>query len=195
MRNPHQFVINKGEKTLELNQLSDGEKCLLALVGDLARRLALANPNLENPVAGHGVVLIDEIELHLHPEWQRNIIPRLQATFPNIQFLLSTHSPQVLGEVQDMAIYQLQPAENGIRVTPHPTVYGKDSNRILEDVLGSVLRNREVKQQLSDLFEAITFGRWDEVRELHQHLIEQVGVDEPELVKADVLIRRLRSKG
>lgn len=194
-RRPQQLLIDKGGKSLQLNQLSDGEKCMLALVGDLARRLALINPTLENPSHGHGVVLIDEIELHLHPEWQREVIPRLRATFPNVQFIISTHSPQVLGEVQDMKIFQLETTDTGITVTPHPTVFGKDSNRILEDVLGSVLRNREVKKQIEDLFDAITHERWEEVRELKETLVENVGTDEPELIKADVLIRKMRRFG
>ncbi|MBU5477732.1 AAA family ATPase [Eubacterium sp. MSJ-13] len=53
--------------------MSDGEKCTIALFGDLARRMALANPNKDNPLDGEGIVLIDEIELHLHPLWQRRI--------------------------------------------------------------------------------------------------------------------------
>lgn len=87
-RNPLAMKIDKNNLSLQVDQLSDGEKCTLALFGDLARRLALANPVSDNPLLGTGVVLIDEIELHMHPSWQRKILPALKKCFPNIQFIL-----------------------------------------------------------------------------------------------------------
>jgi len=66
------MIIYKNQTSLNINQLSSGEKTLLALVADLARRLAIANPHRENPLIGNGVVLIDEVDLHLHPRWHRN---------------------------------------------------------------------------------------------------------------------------
>ncbi|MEN6351348.1 MAG: AAA family ATPase [Syntrophomonas sp.] len=91
------MVVTKNNTKLSINQLSDGEKCYIAMIGDLARRMAIANPDAEDPLKCGGIVLIDEIELHLHPEWQRIIVPALRKTFPNIQFIITTHSPQVLG--------------------------------------------------------------------------------------------------
>ena len=81
--------------------MSDGEKCTIALFGDLARRMALANPERENPLEGTGVVLIDELDLHMHTSWQRKVLGVLKETFPNIQFIITTHSPQILGESGD----------------------------------------------------------------------------------------------
>lgn len=92
-RNPLRMEVEKNGERLTVNQLSDGEKCLIALIGDLARRLAIANPVLRNPLDGEGVVLIDEIDLHLHPKWQRLVVPKLRTVFPNCQFVISTHSP------------------------------------------------------------------------------------------------------
>ena len=69
------------------------------MVGDLARRLAIANDGRVDALSGSGIVLIDEIELHLHPAWQRDILPRLMATFPNVQFFVTTHSPLVLAQL------------------------------------------------------------------------------------------------
>lgn len=86
------------------NQLSQGEKTLLALIGDLAKRLVLLNPSLDNPLEGKGIVLIDEIDLHLHPGWQQIIIGNLLKTFPNVQFIITTHSPQVLSTVPKKCI-------------------------------------------------------------------------------------------
>jgi len=81
-------------------RVSDGERALLAMVIDLCRRLALANPELDNPLTGAGVALIDEIELHLHPQWQREVVEKLRGTFPNVQFILTTHSPFVIQSVR-----------------------------------------------------------------------------------------------
>ncbi len=117
-------------------QLSDGEKCGVALVADIARRLAIANPVLTDPLNGEGVVLIDEIELHLHPRWQRSIMSRLTGAFPNCQFIISTHSPQVVSELKTAYVYLLKPASDGITCTRVDPLYGRDTNRILEDVMG-----------------------------------------------------------
>lgn len=92
IRELYEMVTN-----LDVLQLSDGEKCTLALFGDIARRLAIANPSLDDPLQGDGVVLIDELELHMHTSWQRKVISMLKKTFPNIQFIITTHSPQILG--------------------------------------------------------------------------------------------------
>ena len=88
---PIRMTMFKEETELVISQLSSGEKNLLAMVADIARRLAIANPHLENALEGEGIILIDEIELHLHPQWQRDIIPRLTSTLTNCQFIVTTH--------------------------------------------------------------------------------------------------------
>lgn len=93
---PLRLLVSKQGQTLDLTQMSDGERSLLAMMIDLCRRLVLANPELDDPLQGAGVVLIDEIELHLHPQWQREIVEKLRRTFPRIQFILTTHSPFVV---------------------------------------------------------------------------------------------------
>jgi len=103
-RHPLSFVmekqINEDEKIeLDFHQLSDGEKCYITLVCDIARKLAMANPNLQNPLEGEGIVLIDEIDFHLHPKWQGEVLGKLTDIFPNCQFFISTHSPFVVSSV------------------------------------------------------------------------------------------------
>lgn len=93
---PLRLLVSKHGQYLDLTQISDGERSLLAMMIDLCRRLVLANPELDDPLQGTGVVLIDEIELHLHPQWQREIVEKLRRTFPRIQFILTTHSPFVV---------------------------------------------------------------------------------------------------
>jgi predicted ATP-binding protein involved in virulence len=183
------MTVTKNSAELTINQLSDGEKNLLAMVGDLARRLAIANPEMEKPEQGSGVVLIDEIELHLHPKWQRMVIPALLRTFPNCQFIITTHSPQVLGEVKDGKIYRLTNTESGVTAEIVKT-YGRDSNRILEDEMGVPKRNQKIKDDLFNLFRLIDDGNLTQAKELQASLKEEIGFDEPEFARADVLIHR-----
>ncbi|MGJ7921915.1 AAA family ATPase [Neobacillus sp. LXY-4] len=191
------MVISKGSQRLGVNQLSNGEKCTLAMIGDLARRLVLANPSLENPLEGEGIVLVDEIELHLHPALQRDIINRLQTTFPHIQFFISTHSPQVLGEVNDAKIFFVTQKEDGedIFVRSGPCLFGKDSNMILEQFMGAPEKNEEIKEQLGTLFQLLMETRLDEANDLMVHLVEILGSDDPSLIKADMILRRKKSLG
>jgi predicted ATP-binding protein involved in virulence len=187
-RSPLRMTVQKQGQELIINQLSDGEKCLLAMVGDLARRLAIANPGLPDPLQGQGVVLIDEIELHLHPKWQRNIVPVLTRTFPNCQFIVTTHSPQVLGEVKGK-VYRLKSTPNGI-IAESLQTYGRDSNQILEDVMDVPERSLEFKNKIRHLFRLIEDGNLDEAKSLQQELEDLIGYEEPEFVKAEILIRR-----
>ena len=184
------MTLQKDGEELIVNQLSDGEKCLLAMVGDLARRLAIANPGLKNPLYGFGVVLIDEIELHLHPKWQREIIPALTRTFPNCQFIVTTHSPQVISEIQPQGIYILEKTDTGIIAKRPESSYGRDSNQILEDLMDVPERPQEIKQDLLQLFRLIDAGDLEAAKELRGELAEKIGENEAQFVKADILIRR-----
>ncbi len=189
-RSPLRMTVRKRSEKLIVNQLSDGEKCLLAMVGDLARRLAIANPSLPDPLQGSGVVLIDEIELHLHPKWQREIIPALTRTFPNCQFIVTTHSPQVISQVKPEGIYILEKTDEGVVAKRPESSFGRDSNRILEDLMGVPARPQEIKDRLHELFRLIDQGNLDSARQLSQEIADIIGQDEPELVKASVSIRR-----
>lgn len=184
-RNPLRMLVNKEGETLVVNQLSDGEKCLLAMVGDLARRLAIANPSLRDPLRGSGVVLIDEIELHLHPTWQRAIIPRLKATFPSCQFLVSTHSPQVVGNVERSAVKLLEDFQL-VPETPHTK--GRDANSILAEVMGVERHPRDVEAKLRRIGELIEDEEFDSARALVDELAEDLGNEDTEIVRQRALI-------
>ena len=98
---PLRFIMDRidddGSKhELRIEQLSEGYKIVIAMVADLAARMAEANPEMENPLNTSGIVLIDEVDLHLHPRWQREILVQLTEVFPNIQFIVSTHSPVIV---------------------------------------------------------------------------------------------------
>jgi len=187
-RSPLRMTVNKQGEELIVNQLSDGEKCLLALAGDLARRLAIANPDRNyNPLEGSGVVLIDEIELHLHPKWQRAIIPNLKKTFPNCQFIITTHSPQVISDLK--WVHLLRSTSEEITIDRVPS-FGKDSNRILETLMETPERPQQIKEDLRKLFGLIDKGELGEARQFRQELAHRMGEEDPEFVRADWLIRR-----
>ncbi len=189
-RSPLQMTVKKQGQEFIVNQLSDGEKCLLAMVGDLARRLAIANPGDQDPLQGSGVILIDEIELHLHPKWQRQIIPALTRTFPNCQFIITTHSPQVVSHVKPDSLYLLQATSDETVVEQPESSFGRDSNSILEDIMGVPERPPEIQNSLRDLFRLIEQGNLNSARQLRKDLAGEIGEDDPEFVRADVLIRR-----
>lgn len=189
-RNPLRMEVEKYGERLIVNQLSDGEKCLMALVGDIARRMAMANPVRGNPLEGEGIILIDEIDLHLHPMWQRMIIPKLTAVFPNCQFLISTHSPHVITHVQPENLFLLSMTAEGLQVARPSESYGKTVERILEDLMGlDTTRPEIVKEALRRIYELIDSQKLEDARESIAQLEKQIGED-PELVKAYVLIKR-----
>ncbi len=189
---PPRFSVTKSGQTFFLEQLSDGERGLLALVFDLTRRLAIANPDSKDPVAeGVALVLIDEIELHLHPKWQRDVLRRLCEVFKACQFVVTTHSPLVLGEVQARCVRFLEFADGKVCRTVPTEAYGMDANRILEEFMGAPVRNRQVDGELKRLFELIDQEQFDDARAVIADLMEKLGQDEPELTRASSLIRFL----
>ena len=179
--------IKKNGKRLNVKQLSDGEKRVLILLIDITRRLiTVAKINkVTEFLEGTGVILIDEIEQHLHPKWQRRLLLTLTKLFPNLQFIITTHSPQVLSYVPNGCAFSL---ENG-KAYPQNT-YGRDNEWILEAIMDDVNRPVEVKAKLDDYFEAIRHDKMEIATHLRGELETLIGVDEPELIKADILIRR-----
>ncbi len=194
-RSPLHMELNKNGTILWVDHLSDGEQCLLAMVGDLARRLAiLSGKNLKAPLQGRGIVLIDEIDLHLHPEWQREIIPKLVKTFPNCQFIVTTHSAQVISDVRPEYVFLLRQAEDNIVVSHPEDSFGQTSDRILEDIMGVPSRPREIKDAFHDLFHLISNNKLEAAKGRVIKLKEKIGRD-PDLTRADTLIRRKEALG
>jgi predicted ATP-binding protein involved in virulence len=202
-RSPLRMEIKKNGKGLTIDQLSDGEKCMMAMVGDLARRMAIANPVCENPLDGEGVVLIDEIDLHLHPKWQRMVVSRLIEVFPNCQFIISTHSPHVITHVHPDNLYVLKQTEAGVIAERPSESYGKTVDRVLEDLMGlATTRPDKVTKSLQELYELISLGQLDQAKQLLAEMTGEVDGDpdlligsDPDLVKAEVWIKRKESIG
>lgn len=172
--------------------LSDGQRTVIGLVADIARRMCLLNPQLGAHVTEQtpGVVLIDELDMHLHPHWQRILTKGLKAAFPSLQFIVASHSPQVLGELRPEEIILLRPEG-----TSHPQVsYGLDSNRVLEEIMGATSRTPDIEAALSDLFASLERNDLDEVSRLLSEL-NVSAPDIPELVGAAALLKRKQVLG
>ncbi len=183
------FVVDKRGQPFYLHQLSDGERGLLALVFDLTRRLAIANPENGDPITeGMALVMIDEIELHLHPKWQRDVLGRLRMVFRNCQFVVTTHSPLVLGEVEARCVRFLEYQNGKVVVTIPTEAYGMDANRILQELMAAPVRNEQIQAELKSLFELIDAEDFDNARSKITALEIRLGVAEPELTRASSLI-------
>ncbi len=179
------MVVDKDGSPLFLDQLSDGERNLIALSADVARRLAIANPGRPDPLHAEVIVLIDEIELHLHPGLQREVLPRLRATFPNAQFVVSTHSPQVLSSVSGSDVRVLEHFE--VRPLQRET-WRRDTNRILEAVFGDPGRPPEVAVLLNALRSAVDHDDHEQARAKVRELHALIGSDDPDVFFYENLI-------
>lgn len=171
--------------TLDVRQLSDGERSVLALILDIAKRLAQANPRMNDPLtSAEAVVLIDEIDLHLHPQWQRKIVGNLEKTFPNCQFIATTHSPQVIGEVPHEKVQMI----NGGKIFSPARSFGIDSSRVLEEVMYTKSRNADVEDAIGKIAKLISDGKADEAKAAIKALSEKIGEDDPEITRAKTLL-------
>ena len=179
------LLITKDGIELDVRYLSEGERGVLALALDLARRLSQANPTLEDPVRdGVGVVLIDEIDMHMHPLWQRQIVPLLTETFRGCQFVASTHSPQVIGEVAHDRILLIKDGH----VYPPARSFGIDSSRILEEVMDTKSRNAGVEARIARIAKLIGDGKASAARDEIKQLSTDIGEDDPEITRAMTLL-------
>ncbi len=184
-----ELIISKSDKEVKINQLSSGEKKILLLVGDIARRLAILNNSIPNSLLGEGIVLIDEIEMHLHPKWQRKIISGLKETFPNIQFIVSTHSPQVLSKMSKEDVIVLKDGDY-FHLNSDPK--GRDSNGILEEIFEIDKRPEEVDQIIDQLFELIASPNFSEGTAAAKfNKLRKIGSpNDPVLLRIENLIKR-----
>lgn len=167
-----------------LSQLSDGYRGVIGLVADIARRMTMMNPALEDEaiLQTPGVVLIDEIDLHLHPRWQERILSDLLDLFPGIQFIVTTHAPLVISSVHRRNVRVIRHDDAGYHAdVPSMETYGNSTGAILRLLMGAPERPREV-QDLMDRFRALLDReRYGEAREVLARLANGLGDDNPEV--------------
>ena len=190
---PEGIKVKKDNLEIGFAQMSSGEKAILFLMGDMARRCGLLNNS--HPFDVVGIVLIDEIDMHLHPVWQRQIVETLTKYFPKIQFIITTHSPQVIGEVHSENIRILSKSSANLRVERFSrTSYGRDSNYLLETVLGGDMRKKTLKKQLKKLDTLIATNELEKARASIKKIKLEYGEDFPELSIPEARLNRRSTK-
>lgn len=180
------FVDGKVD-ILPLHYLSDGAKSILAIASDIAYRMAVLNPHLLGKVTEEtdGIVLIDEIDMHLHPSWQRKVIESLHKTFPKVQFIFTTHSPTVLTNVPKENIRIL---DNGEIYTPDVNTKGRDVNSILREIMHTAIRPSDVTEKLNAFLKAIEDENLDTAQKILDELRNQLGDNDSEVVGAQITL-------
>jgi predicted ATP-binding protein involved in virulence len=178
-------VYKEKEKgQMPLTFLSAGQKGILLMVVDMALKCIRLNPELrEKANETPGTVLIDEIELHLHPSWQRIVLPGLSKAFPNIQFIVTTHSPQVISSVSKECVFILQ----DFQVKPAPAfTEGRDTNALLEEIFGVEERPKAFKEKLGRFYALLDEEKPKEAKMLLDELTEKWGSLDAEIVRASL---------
>ncbi len=190
---PLRFVVDKfvdGKKVeFSINQLSDGYKTVLAMVMDISARMAEANPYLSNSNESEALIMIDEVDLHLHPRWQQNILIDLQEAFQNAQFIVTTHSPQVLTSIPNQAIQLI--SNSRLYAAPMGTE-GAEASRVLKRVFGVDLRpqNNSITIKLNKYLDLVYEDKWanEETLKLKEELDNIFKGEEPALTEAELYI-------
>lgn len=189
-------LTNDGHN-VTVEQLSDGQRIFLSLVADLARRMIMLNPLLDNPFEGSGIVLIDEIELHLHPQWQQDIIENLRSLFPNIQFIITTHSPIVLSTIDKRCIRQFENADSDESISlsiPTFQTKGVINSDILEQIMRVFATPPKIAEShwVSDFEESLEIAIYEEnskAKKLYEKIKNHFGENSNEIKRCDSLIR------
>lgn len=177
--------VKKEGLPIRVNQLSSGEKQVFALIADLGMRLIIANPKSSEPLKGCGIVLIDEIDLHLHPNWQQAIIGTLRNTFPNIQWVVTTHSPQIVSNIHKEHIRILR---KGQIVIPTEQTIGLDINTILHQTFGAKERSETYQEKITELFRFIEVENWEKSAQKLKELRDLWGENNPDVIRASNII-------
>ena len=184
----HRLVLNfeSTDGSLQkfaMDEMSDGYKNTLSMIGDIAYRMAVLNPMLGDKVLEEtsGVVVIDEIDLHLHPQWQQTIISDLNTIFPKIQFIVSSHAPAVINSV---AREQIRILDNGEIYMPAAQTYGRDANSILREVMKVSERPTDIKQRMNLFYLYMDENNYKEADKVLTEIEAIVGTTDPDIAAA-----------
>lgn len=198
-----QIVLSICGSAHPFDNLSSGQRMMLALVADLAIKAVTQNSFLLKETRQNsgdqplevlrqtpGVVLIDELDVHLHPRWQRRAATDLKKTFPSIQFICTSHSPQVIGELKPEEIRLLD--FDGVSRPPY--AFGIDSSRVLEEIMHTSSRNDSVANLLQRIAKNIDEEDFPSARSLLSELEAAIGPGDPEVTRANALMHFLESE-
>lgn len=177
-------MTNSEGVDIQIDQLSGGYKAVLSVIADIAKRLSMANPDSLNPLEEEAVILIDELDLHLHPKWQKEIVADLKRTFPNSQFIVSTHSPFIVQSLDADELFDIktmQYAEEG-------SYRGWSIEAIQEHKMGVKSKTAIFNQYLEEFSSAMDNEDYEKAKMLYNELKEMVssGSNESKILKLDM---------
>ena len=176
-------TVDGNAQKFAMDEMSDGYKNTLSMIGDIAYRMAVLNPTLGDQVLEKtsGVVLIDEIDLHLHPQWQQTILSDLHAIFPEVQFIVSSHAPAVINSVPRE---QIRILDHGEIYMPAAQTYGRDANSILREVMNVSERPADIKQRMDLFYAYMDENNYKEADKILTEIEAIVGTTDPDVAAA-----------
>lgn len=190
--NPDTFAIEinyctvDGERVqIPLDQLSDGYRCALSLIGDIAYRMATLNPQFSGDVLKKttGIVLIDEVDLHLHPEWQQHILGDLVEIFPQIQFIVTTHAPAIINSI---SCGELLVIDDNTVVNLADAAYGRDINTVVKSIMEASVRPKEIQRLFDEFYKLLDENNTTESQKIIDELRKLIDVNDAELASCIV---------
>ena len=168
------------KEDMAISKLSAGYQSLLWMIMDLAYRVCLLNPGLQEMSQIKGIVLIDEIDMHLHPKWQWNIIKALQTTFPKVQFIVATHSPMVISSAKQAKLILLDEEQ---KVSYPAGCYGYEVEDVLRFRQESVSRPKNVQVLIDKINEFVDDGNFNGAENILEQLEKILGESNSEFKK------------
>jgi len=194
---PFNLFLEVNQRILEFDVLPDGLKSIISLLADLIRRLdkiEWIDEHNVNVLEHHFILLLDEIDIHLHPAWQRTILPVIQKIFPNAQIFVSTHSPFVVGSVNDAYVYAFKLTEKGVSILDkvEPSQAGNSYSLILEEIFGvEESFDEETERQFRQFYQLrddIMHGDDNKIVEWQQlaHLMMAKGIEVTDIIGTEL---------
>ncbi len=176
------IYFEKNGRELSFSQLSQGEQKMIHIIGKIIDTFV---PPLKEDTGDilsfYGIVLIDEIETHLHPRWQREMLPNLTKTFPNVQFIVTTHSPQVISSVPKEAVFLLKDFK---AIPVQSFTQGRDSNALLTEVFDVPERPAGAMALLANFYQSINDKKAAAAEKYLQEMRLSWGELDSEVIKA-----------
>jgi len=191
------YYIFADGREVDTDNLSDGYRRLVNMIVDIAFRCVLLNGGMFGAEAcqrTNGTVLIDEIDLHLHPTLQSLVLKGLQNAFPQLQFIITTHAPMVMTGVEmdeNNIIYKLNYSRESGYSASSIELYGLDASTIMEVALHTIPRSKDVDERLKTLFSFIDADQYPDAANVLREMRTQFGDNLPELAKAEAMLNFL----
>ena len=180
------YSINENQ-SIPIHLLSSGYQSVIWMVMDIAYRMAVLNPNLRKEITNKtpGIVLIDELALHLHPNWQWKIIEALKMTFPSIQFIATTHSPLIIASCKNERLITIS---EDMEIDYGSSAYGYQVNDVLCYHQRSNERVQEIKEKFNAFYQAIDAEKYEDAQSILDELLYELNDDDPDIVKARITL-------